>query len=158
MNGRQGHVTIKALEIYPSAGRLVVGIQITADVPGRWFDVNGWFYLLAMPKIDADRRVVHFEHLELARQTDNFLVNAATALTVIEPVRQLIEPKVELPYGAKYDDLVEKMQQRLNAKISDDVQTRGLLDYLVPGTISLTNTGLVVPVLAQGSLEVDVAL
>jgi hypothetical protein len=108
--------------------------------------------------MDADRKVVRFEHFELTRQTDNFLVNAATALIVIEPVRRLIEATVELPYEARFDDLMAKVQQRLNANISDDGETRGSLDLLAPGTISLTTIGLVVPILAQGSHEIDAGL
>lgn len=64
-------VRIEDAEVYPSGDRLVVGIQINAKTPGRWFDTSGWIYLSGKPRPINEGKGVTIEELGFATVLDN---------------------------------------------------------------------------------------
>ncbi len=72
-------VTINSLEIYPSGDRLVIGMNLKADLPSHWLDVSGDLYLFAKPVVEGQTKV-QLVDIGFSRKFDNDLWNAATAL------------------------------------------------------------------------------
>jgi len=62
-------VKLFSVEIYPSGGRLAIGVKAALDVPGRLFDVKGDVYLLAAPKVTGT--VVSLKDIGFAQVLDN---------------------------------------------------------------------------------------
>lgn len=77
--GSKAAVTINAVEVYPSNERVVIGLELTGDLPGKWLDVKGKAYLYARPVVDGGVRV-KLDQVGFARKLDNAVWTAATAV------------------------------------------------------------------------------
>lgn len=73
-------MTANDLTIYSSDGRIVVGLQFSADLPRGIFDTTGWAYLTATPNIDRTISTLHFPDLKIKRILDNELWNVLSAV------------------------------------------------------------------------------
>lgn len=51
-------VKVQSAEVYPSNGRLVVGLEVSAKLPISFLDTQGAVYLLATPKIENGTKIV----------------------------------------------------------------------------------------------------
>jgi hypothetical protein len=64
--------------VYPSNGRLAIGLDVSAVLPHRWLSTKGRVYLLGAPTFDADLRRLTVGDIAFARKLDNELWNVAT--------------------------------------------------------------------------------
>ena len=63
-------VRIDDVDLYPSNGRLAVGLKIEAKTPGRWFNTTGWVYLSGKPTPAPGGRAVAVDDIAFATVLD----------------------------------------------------------------------------------------
>ncbi len=124
-------VTVKRVEIYPSAGRMVIGLSVEADLPKRWLDVSGDVYLLGKPVVDSSTRI-RLDEIGFARKIDNDIWNAATGIFEKQIVAEIRKAAV---YDFSSD--VEKAKAALMAELGKPSTTPGIQVKLEDVSIAL---------------------
>ncbi|QMI49802.1 DUF4403 family protein [Burkholderia sp. MBR-1] len=71
---------VDEVNVYPSGKSLVVGVRVTANIPGRIFNTRGWVYLLGDPVAGSDGTSVHIDNFRYAAVLDNQLWNAIVSV------------------------------------------------------------------------------
>lgn len=118
-------VRVRGVEVYPSNGKVVVGLNIEADLPSSYFDVKGDVFLIAIPVVEGNS--IRLEQVEFAQRVDNDFWNA-TALVFEGLIKEKIaeagvidlSEQVELA-KTKLDALLQGNESPLdvNIKLSD---------------------------------------
>jgi hypothetical protein len=73
------HVKIHNSKIYPSERGVAVGLQIAAQIPGKFLDTQGWLYLSGVPHVSAEG-VLTIEDLHFSRIVNNEVVSFVSAI------------------------------------------------------------------------------
>lgn len=118
-------VHVRGVEVYPSNGKVVVGLNVEADLPTSFFDVKGDVFLLAIPIVEGN--LIRLEQVEFAQKVDNDFWNA-TALVFEDLIKEKISEagvidlseQIELA-KSKLDGLLQGNESSLdvNIKLSD---------------------------------------
>jgi hypothetical protein len=145
--GGTAKVTVKDVDVYPSDSLLVVGLQVVADVPGKWLNTSGWIYLSGKPSIARQGK---------AMKVDNIAFSAALDQKFWSVVHVLFQQQILSFLNSRatfdLDELIAKATTQLSASISK-AEIRGL--KISAGTPAISLTG--VHVAAEG-LVVDTRL
>jgi hypothetical protein len=72
--------TIGGITIYPSNGKLAVGIAFSAKLPGRWLGARGIVYLVGTPTAANKGHTIEIHDLKFTRILDNELWTVLTEL------------------------------------------------------------------------------
>lgn len=72
-------VKVESVELYPSNGQLVVGMDIDADLPSSMFDTNGTVYVLGTPTV-TDGKKISLISPSFSTSLNNELWTAAASL------------------------------------------------------------------------------
>ena len=64
-------VRIDDVDLYPSNGRLALGLKIDAKTPGSWFNTTGWVYLSGTPVPAPGGKALAVQDLAFATVLDN---------------------------------------------------------------------------------------
>jgi hypothetical protein len=64
-------ITAEDFDVYPSNGKLAVGVKFNADIPGRILDTRGWVYLTTTPAIANDGTAIDLRDLQYSAILDN---------------------------------------------------------------------------------------
>jgi hypothetical protein len=160
-----GHLSIavNAVEIYPSGGRLAVGLGFAATTPESAMNATGWLYLVGSPALDAATQTLRVEDLSFTPQIDNKLWSVLTAafskqiLTAIQSqlvvdLKDRIDPVSERLQGALHDlaakEGVDLALRDVAVEIRQIVPADQALEVLVGihGTIAATiDTAVALP-------------
>jgi hypothetical protein len=125
-------ISVRDIDIYPSGDRVAVGVDISASIPGRIFDVNGKIWLTAKPVVDATGTRVGLSNVALSRQLDNPAWSAFTMVAAGELAQQ-VQAK------ASYDltPSIAKAKQALADALQDPSKTGGIRIVLTDSTLAL---------------------
>lgn len=73
-------VKIEDFEVYPSNGKIALGVKIAATLPAHNFDVHGWIYMTTAPSIDQSGTTVVLDELSYSAVLDNELWKSLVAI------------------------------------------------------------------------------
>ena len=107
-------IWIEAVEVYPAAGRLAVGLRFRAETEGRLFDTQGQVYLLADVHVDPQSQTIALTGLDFTPHVDNELW-ALVSTVLHERIRVAIEQgaKIDLKPG------IAELRTRLAESLSE---------------------------------------
>lgn len=110
-----GHLSIavNAVEIYPSGGRLAVGLGFAATTPEASMNATGWLYLVGRPVLDAQTETLRVEDLTFAPQIDNKLWSFLTA-AFSKQILAAIQSQLVLDLKDRIDPVSDRLQGALH--------------------------------------------
>lgn len=113
-------VTLHTIELYPSNGKLVIGIDMTADLPSSILDTKGSIYILGTPTMQSGT-IVALSDASYAETLDNGFWS--TASVVFEgQIRQAIQEASAYDLGPE----IVKAKDTLATKLADPASTPGI--------------------------------
>jgi hypothetical protein len=140
-----GAGAVKDIQIYPSSGKLVVGLLVgNAQDP----NANGsWIYFSGTPKIDSDKKIIQLSDLAVAAGTND---GAGKADQLLAQLRQT----VSVSYDGAAQKLLAAANQRLVRTLQNGFRMEGHLTSGNLDSIQLLADGLNIPLRASGDLKI----
>jgi hypothetical protein len=137
-----GGAAIKDIQIYPSSGKLVVGLLIgNSQEPNAHDD---WVYFSGAPKIDSDKKTIQLSDLTVAAGSNG------EADRLLAQLRQTV--------SVSYDDASQKLlaaaNQRLVRTLQNGFRMEGHLGSVNLDGVELLADGLNIPLRASGDLKI----
>jgi hypothetical protein len=145
----KGETTIRDVEIYPSAGKIVVGLRIAKSSDS---DANAgeWLYLSAVPQVDADAQTLRLPDLTVAGVAVSDIAHLPGGDALLASLRQ----QIDASYRAAYRQLLDSANARLTRPLSDGFRLEGHLNSAKVEKILLLAEGLNVALRASGELKI----
>jgi hypothetical protein len=141
-----GGMTVRDVEVYPSSGKLVVGLRI-----GKASDTDAnagqWSYLTAALQVDADGHSVRLSDLGVA-------TNDEQLATVIDPIVTQLRDKMSVDYGVAYQNLLNAANQKLTRPLKDGFRMEGNLSSAKLEKVYLPADGIEIALRASGELKI----
>jgi hypothetical protein len=109
-------MTINAVEVYQSAGRLALWINFVADVPGRIFSSSGNAFLLATPVINRENEEVYWIDASFSRALDNYLWKAMSVF-IVDWIVSEVMPKVRYVFTGDLPNIRKLAFEKMNHPI-----------------------------------------
>jgi len=139
-------VSVKDVDVYPSAGKLVVGLRVAkaADTdPG----AGKWVYLSGTVQADAGGRAIRLSNVGV--MTDD---EGLAPLT--DSIGTQLASNVNVDYGIAYDNLLNAANAKFNRPLRDGFRMEGNLSSASLEKVSLPSDGVVIAVRASGELRI----
>jgi uncharacterized protein DUF4403 len=140
---------LRDVEIYPSNGKVVVGLRVSASQQGT--DAGEWAYLTATPQLDADNALVQFPDLALS---DSSLSAPLTAWLASSDALRTLQQQLRLGYQAELDKVVTSANAQLTRDLGRGFRSEAQLASAGIGGISLMAGGLQINLRAAGRLRI----
>lgn len=147
VSAAQGGPSFADFDIYPSNGKLVVGLRLSsASGPG------AWVYLTATPQAGDDGSV---QFPDLALQANAATIAASDVATLLSnnDFLQQLKQKMALDYKAERDRLMASANAKLSRPLSDGFRSDVQLASVGVSKIALTTEALQVQLRAAGRLK-----
>jgi hypothetical protein len=145
----KGATTIRDVQIYPSNGKIVVGLLAgkTSDT-----DAGGgqWIYLSATPQVEADGQTLKLPDLAAASAAANNIGELLGNPQFIDLVKQ----QAVVNYRAAYQRLLDAANQRLNRPLKNGFRMEGHFDSAKLDKILLLPDGVAIALRASGDLKI----
>jgi hypothetical protein len=139
-------MSIKDVDVYPSSGKLVIGLYITKASEA---DPNAGqrIYLTGSLQVDADGHAVRLADLGAATPEDGLtpLLNQLMA-----PLRE----NMSVDYGVAYQNLLNAANEKLTRPLKDGFRTEGHLSSAKLEKLFLPADGIVIALRASGQLKI----
>jgi hypothetical protein len=139
-------MSIKDVDVYPSSGRLVIGLRIAKDSDT---DPNAgqWVYLTGSLQVDADGHAIRLSDLGVVTQDEALapLINQ-----VMAPLRD----SLSVDYGVAYQNLLNAANEKLTRPLKDGFRTEGHLSSAKLEKLFLPADGIVIALRASGQLKI----
>ncbi|MQW33446.1 DUF4403 family protein [Sinorhizobium meliloti] len=117
----KGFVTITKAEIFPSAGKIGIGLEFSADLPGNLFNTSGVVYATARVAPDKTGKVITLTDFDYSRILDNGFWSALSAV-----FENQIKAQVQRVARIDLDPHLDRGKEALRAAIADPSKTGGL--------------------------------
>lgn len=135
---------VRDVEIYPSSGKLVVGLRI-AGAAGP--DAGQWVYLSGAIQADADGHMIRLSGLDV-------VTNDEGLAALVNPIAAQLASKFNLDYGIAYDNLLSAANAKLDRQLEDGFRMEGHLASARLEGVSLPADGVVIALRASGELKI----
>jgi len=145
----KGQKTIREVQIYPSSGKLVVGLRM-ANSSDTDASTGEWTYLSCTPNIDLDKQTVQLSDLA----ADGADVNAIGAMLGNENLLEQLKQMTNISYGAAYQNLLIAANQRLTRPLKNGFRMEGNLTSAKLEKVLLLGDGLNIALHASGELKI----
>lgn len=147
-------ITVKGVEIYPSNGRIVVGLQIDAKTPATLLDTHGTVYLLGTPKVDGGTKV-RFLDATYSQTLDNKFWNVVSIIFEGN-IRDAIQKSAEHDFAPE----IENAKDVITKKLRDPAAIPGALVALSNvemqlGRVAVAEKELAVEALFSAAMTID---
>jgi hypothetical protein len=153
--GRKIEVRITDVDLYPSKGSLALGLQIDAEMPGRWFNTKGWVYLVGKPTVSKDGRSVKVTDIQFAAVVDNAFWSTAEKVLQGDILKTLNE-RATFDFSEEIDKATRNVSQAIaKAAVPGLKITAGLPQIALDG-VHVTGSDLVVSATMSISVEAEV--
>lgn len=139
-NAGQGGPGFSDVEIYPSAGKLVVGLRLAASGSD-----GQWVYLTATPKADDSSQTVQFPDLALQGDAATAGSSDVAALFGNPAFLQTLQQRLATGYQSEHDRIIASVNAKLTRPLGDGFRSEG----------QLTSAGVERIVLTQAALRID---
>jgi hypothetical protein len=147
-NAGQGGPNFSDFDIYPSAGRLVVGLRLAAaSGPG------DWVYLTATPKADDSSQTVQFPDLAFQADAAAGATPDVASLLGNSAFLQTLQQRLATGYQAERDRIVASANAKLTRPLGDGFRSEGRLASAGVAKIMLLPDALRIDLRASGSLK-----
>jgi hypothetical protein len=143
-----GEISISDVQVYPSSGRLVVGLHI-AKASDTDPNTGQWVYLTGAVQVDADRHAIRLSDLGANVATADNAVTSATNL-----VLAALRDKLNVDYGVAYQNLVNAANEKLTRPLKDGFRMEGRLSSAKLEKVYLPADGIVIVLRAGGELKI----
>jgi hypothetical protein len=149
--GTSGENTLRDVEIYPSAGKIVVGLRI-AKASNTDPNAGGWIYLLATPQIDNETQTVRLPNLTINAPdgAETEIVKWLIETKLLETLRQ----QFSVSYKDAYEKLIAAADAKLTRPLGNGFRMEGKLAAASIDKILLLADGLSVELRANGDLKI----
>ncbi|HEY6834076.1 MAG TPA: DUF4403 family protein [Pseudolabrys sp.] len=139
-------MSLRDAEVYPSAGKLVIGLRISkaSDTDP---SAGQWMYLTGSIQVDADGRAVRLA--DLGAVTDN-----PRLASVVDPFIARLRDKTSVDYGIAYQNLLNAASERLTRPLKNGFRTEGHLASAKLEKVYLSADGVVIALHASGALRI----
>jgi hypothetical protein len=148
VNAGQEGPTFSDIEIYPSAGKLVVGL-----LPAKSGADGGWVYLTATPKADDGSQTVQFPDLAFQDDAATAASSDIAALFGNPAFLQTLRQRLATGYQAERDRIIASANTKLTRPLGDGFRSEGQLASAGVENIALTPDTLRIDLRATGKLR-----
>jgi hypothetical protein len=145
----KGDKTIREVQIYPSSGKLVVGLRVAKSAetdPA----AGEWVYLSATPNVDGDRQTLQLSDLA----ADNSIANEIGALLGSDQLIGQLRDQASVSYAAAWQNLLDSANQRLTRPLKNGYLMEGHLTSAKLDHVLLSLDGISVALRASGDLKI----
>jgi hypothetical protein len=145
----QSAAILRDIKIYPSAGKLVVGLRIAKSEET---DPNAgdWFYLSATPHLDGDSQTLRLPDLGAAADNANALGKLLGNDGLVDTLRQ----QVSVSYQDAAQKLIAAANEKLTRPLKNGFRMEGRLASATLDKVLLLAGGLSVQLRASGDLKI----
>lgn len=144
-------VSISDVQVYPSSGKLVVGLHI-AKASDKDPNAGQWVYLTGAVQVDADGHAVRLSDLGASGASGVTADNAGTS--AINAVLAQLRDKLSVDYGVAYQNLLNAANERLTRPLKDGFRMGGHLSSVKLEKVYLPADGIVIALRAGGELKI----
>jgi hypothetical protein len=139
-------MTVRDVEVYPSSGKLVVGLRI-AKASDTDPNAGQWAYLTGGLQADADGHAVHLSDLSAATDDEGLAA-------MINPLVAELREKMNGDYGVAYENLLNAANEKLTRPLKDGFRMEGHLPSAKLEKTYLSADGIVITLRASGELKI----
>ena len=135
----------REVSVYPSAGKLVVGLRIGKDTDA---DANAgrWIYLTASIQVDADGHAIRLANVGIATSDEGLS-------PMIDPIVAQLQDKTTADYGIAYQNLLNAANEKLSRPLKDGFRMEGHLASAKLEQVYLPADGITIAFRASGTLK-----
>lgn len=145
----------KATVYATSGGRIAVGVDLVAQLPGKPNTrTQAQVWLTGVPHNDVDSRVVSVEGLAMAAGSNSTTVNLAMQLLSDPTVLATIQSALVEDFTKDYNHVLTAAQKAIRNKREGDIIISADITKVVSGKIKVTGQGLFLPVRATGTATI----
>jgi Domain of unknown function (DUF4403) len=145
----KGDKSIREVQIYPSSGKLVVGLRIAKSTDSD--PASGeWVYLSATPAVDNDKQTVGLPDLA----PDGTVENDIGSMLGDDKLLGQLRDTARASYAVAYQNLLETANQRLTRPLKDGFRMEGQLTSAKLDKILLLPDRLSLALHASGELKI----
>ena len=142
------NATVKDVDVYPSSGKLVIGLQFDTPPAGVDATSDGWVYMTAQLKPDAAGNALVLDGAQLLASTPN-----ATTLD-ISKIFDAARQKVLADYKPQYDAVLQQANAKLTRDLGNGFRSHGSFTSARVDKVILLKDSIEVVVRASGTLQV----
>jgi hypothetical protein len=140
---------VKEMEIYPSSGRLVIGVR--AAKPGDSDPAAGeWLYFSAALNVDPDRQSIKIGNLAGDASLPDGSVSAQLQNQLLDQLKEI----PDIGYGVAYQSLFNAANERLNRPLKDGFRMEGRLTAAKLDGIQLLADDIRIALRVSGDLKI----
>jgi hypothetical protein len=145
----KGEKTIREVQIYPSSGKLVVGLRV-AKASDTDASAGEWTWLSSTPSVDPEKQTVQLSDLA----ADGVDANTIGAMLGDDNLLGQLKQLTNVSYGVAYQNLLIAANQRLTRPLKDGFRMEGNLTSAKLEKVSLLADGLSIALHASGDLKI----
>jgi hypothetical protein len=142
------NTTVKDVDVYPSNGKLVVGLQFDSPPAGVDATTDGWIYLTAQLKPDAAGSSPVLDGAQIV--SDKSDASGIDVSKVLDALRQ----KVLADYKPKYDAVLQQANAKLTRDLGNGFKSEGSFTSAKVQKIVLQKDNIEIIAQATGTLRV----
>jgi hypothetical protein len=140
---------VKEIEIYPSSGRLVIGVR--AAKPSDSDPAAGeWLYLSATLSVNPDRQSIKISNLAGDSSLPDGSVSAQLQNQLLDQLKEI----PDIDYGVAYQNLLNAANERLNRPLKDGFRMEGRLTTAKLEGIQLLADDISIALRISGDLKI----
>lgn len=141
-------MAVKDVDVYPSSGKLVIGLRIAkASDTDSDAGAGQWLYLSGALQVDADGHAVRLSDLGVV--TDN-----EELTPVINAITGQLRDKMSVDYGVAYQNLLNAANEKLSRPLKDGFHMAGHLNSAKLEKVYLPADGIEIALRASGELKI----
>jgi hypothetical protein len=142
------NATVKDVDVYPSSGKLVIGLQFDTPPAGLDATPDGWVYMTAQLKPDAAGNALVLDGAQLQAGAPN------AATFDISKIFDAARQKVLADYKPQYDAVLQQANSKLTRDLGNGFRSDGGFTSASVDKVALLKDGIEVVVRAAGTLRV----
>jgi hypothetical protein len=147
--GSKAGAIVKDMQIYPSSGKLVIGIRVAG--PGDTDASAGeWLYLSGALNVDPSQQSIKISNLA----GDSSLPEGSVAAQLQNQILDQLKDIPDVGYGLAYQNLLNAANERLNRPLKDGFRMEGKLTTAKLDSIQLLADGVSIALRVSGDLKI----
>ena len=139
-------MSVRDVEVYPSSGKLVVGLRI-AKSPDSDPNAGRWGFLTGSVQVDSNGHAVRLSDLAV-------ITNDEVLAPVIDPILTQLRDEMSVDYGIAYQNLLAAANERLTRPLKDGFRIEGHLSSAKLEKMYMPADGIVIALRASGELKI----
>jgi hypothetical protein len=145
----KGDETIREVQIYPSSGKLVVGLR-AAKFAETDPAAGEWVYLSVTPNVDGDKQTLQFSDLA----ADSSIANDISTLLGSDQLVGQLRDQASVSHAAAWQNLLNSANRRLTQPLKNGYRMEGHLTSAKLDHVLLSSDGISVALRASGDLKI----